>query len=99
MRSRSLREIQQKGEKAISGIEPLLITTRKGPIGVLMPVTLDSLSFIQREIQKVTALQSLRDSWALAKELKLDRLSDIEINHEVKMVRKILSKKRKSQKQ
>ncbi len=97
MRTKSLREIQQQGEKAISGFEPFLITSRKGPLGVLMPVSVESLSYVQKEMQKIAALESLRNSWNLSKENGLDKLSDAEIQKEVKLARKERLKAKKKQ--
>ncbi|MEO5969893.1 MAG: hypothetical protein ABIQ95_08195 [Bdellovibrionia bacterium] len=93
MRAKALRELQQQGEKAISSQEPILLTNRKGPVGVLIPVTQESLPFLQAETEKWMALQSLKKTWALAREVGLDQLSLEEINQEVKQARRKIRKK------
>jgi antitoxin (DNA-binding transcriptional repressor) of toxin-antitoxin stability system len=87
MNAKSLRELQQKGGKAI-GNEPVVVTSRKGPVGVLIPVTSESLPRIQQEVQRMLALESLSETWKLAREAGLDRMTDEEINAEVRAVRK-----------
>ena len=89
MQTKSLREIQQKGERAIrTGDEPILLTTRKGPVGIFVPVTSESVSYMERDLRKMMALQSLRETWHLARETGLDRLSRAEIDREIGFVRK-----------
>src|SRR4051812_42706687 len=88
MRAKSLRELQQKGEKVISGDQPILLTSRKAPVGALIPVTLNSLPFVQAEAEKWMALESLRKTWALARETGLDQMSSAEIDQEIRQVRK-----------
>jgi hypothetical protein len=87
MDAKSLRELQQKGDKAI-GSEPVVIVNRKGPVGVLIPVTSESLPRVQQEIQRMLALESLTETWKLAKSAGLDQLSDQEIKTEILAVRK-----------
>ncbi len=96
MKTRSLREIQQKGERAITKNDPVVLTTRNGPIGILIPASLETIADLQRDIQKVLALQSLRETWKLASQKGLDRLSDVEINNEIKAVRKNAKSKHRS---
>ncbi|MGZ3697067.1 MAG: hypothetical protein ACXWPM_06370 [Bdellovibrionota bacterium] len=87
MNAKSLRELQQKGGKAI-GNEPVVVVNRKGPVGVLIPVTSESLPRVQQEVQRMLALESLSETWKLARETGLDRLTDEEIAAEVRAVRK-----------
>lgn len=87
MIAKSLREIQQKGEKSV-GTEPIVLTNRKGPVGILIPVTEETFPFIQREVRKLTALESLRKTWESARVMKLDRMPESEIQDEVKALRK-----------
>lgn len=87
MNAKSLRELQQKGGKAI-GSEPVVVTSRKGPVGVLIPVTSESLPRIQQEVQRMLALESLSETWKLAREIGLERMTDEEIQAEVRAVRK-----------
>jgi hypothetical protein len=87
MLAKSLRELQQKGEKAV-GKDPMVLTNRRGPVGILIPVTSETLPYIEREVQKMSAQQSLRKTWATAREHGLDRLSQDEIEQEVVAVRK-----------
>lgn len=87
MNAKSLRELQQKGSKAI-GNEPVVVTSRKGPVGVLIPVTSDSLPRIQKEVQRMLALESLSETWKLAREVGLALMTDEEIQAEVRAVRK-----------
>ena len=87
MNAKSLRELQQKGGKAI-GTEPVVVTSRKGPVGVLIPVTSESLPRVQQEVQRMLALESLSETWKLARESGLDRMTDVEIEAEVRAVRK-----------
>ena len=86
MNAKSLRELQQKGGKAI-GTEPIVVTSRKGPVGVLIPVTSESLPRVQQEIQKMLALESLSQTWKLAQETGLSLMTDQEIDSEVSAVR------------
>jgi len=88
MRAKPLRDLQQQGEKAIIGDQPILLTNRRGPVGVLIPVTQDSLPLIQAETEKWMALQSLKKTWALAREAGLDQLTLIDIDREIKQVRR-----------
>ncbi len=94
MRAKPLRELQQQGEKGISGEQPILLTSRKGPVGILIPVTQDSLPLIQAETEKWMALQSLKKTWVLARESGLDQLDLEEINREVRQVRRKKSSKK-----
>ncbi len=94
MNAKSLRELQQKGSKAI-GTEPIVVTARKGPVGLLIPVTAESLPRVQQEVQKMLALESLSETWKLARETGLDQMSDLEIEAEVRAVRKIAHAKPK----
>jgi hypothetical protein len=87
MNAKSLRELQQKGGKAI-GTEPVVVTSRKGPVGVLIPVTSESLGRVQQEVRRMLALESLTDTWRLAREAGLDQMSDHEIAAEVQAARK-----------
>jgi hypothetical protein len=79
---KSLRELQQKGEKAILGKDVILLTSRKGPVGVLIPVTRETLPVIQSETERMMAIQSLKKTWALARDLKLDQMEQDEIDLE-----------------
>lgn len=95
MKSKSLREFQQNGKKAIQGEHPMLLTNRKGPIGILIPVSSENLSFVQAEAEKIMALQSLKKTWELAKNLDLDQLTLEDIDKEIGTVRLARTKKRK----
>ena len=92
--AKSLRELQQKGEKAI-GQDPMIVFNRKGPLGVLIPVTQESLPRIQREIQKMLALESLSQSWKLAQEAGLDQLTENEVASEVRIARNAHAKSKR----
>lgn len=87
MNAKSLRELQQKGGKAI-GTEPVVVTSRKGPVGVLIPVTSESLPRVQQEVQRMLALESLSETWKFARKAGLDQMTDEEIEAEVHAVRK-----------
>ncbi len=87
MHSKSLRSLQQQGERSM-GTEPIVLTNRKGPVGILIPVTEESFAFIQREVKKLTALESLRETWESARGSKLDRMPELVIAEEVKALRK-----------
>ena len=88
MQAKTLRELQLKGEKMIADDQPTLITNRKGPVGVLIPVTKESLPLIQAEAEKWMALEALKKTWTLARKAGLDTLSDGEIDSEIKQLRR-----------
>lgn len=96
MLAKSLRELQQKGEKALEDKEPVLLTTRNGPIGILIPVDMNSLPELQRDLQRIIAMKSLRDTWSRARSTQLDKLTDDDIQDEIKLVRKGKKAKRKN---
>lgn len=87
MNAKSLRELQQKGGKAI-GKEPIVIMNRNGPVGVLIPVNSETLFRIQKEVERMLALESLSQTWQLARKAGLDQMTNEEINAEVSAVRK-----------
>ena len=88
VRTKSLRELQQRGERAIEGDSPLLLTSRKGVVGILLPVNEENLLDIQQDVQRITALQSLRKTWARAREAGLADMAPEDIDEEVKKVRR-----------
>lgn len=87
MRAKSLRELQSKGEKAIQGLEPILFSNRRGPVGFFLPVRTDTLALVQREVARIAALQSLEAARESAHRVGLDRLTASEIAAEIKIVR------------
>lgn len=96
MRTKSLRELQQKGERALTGDSPLLLTSRKGVVGILLPVTEENVLHVQADVQRLAAMHSLRKTWKRAHKLGLSTLSADDIDHEVRKVRKAARRGRRA---
>jgi hypothetical protein len=90
MRTIALRELQQKGLKAVNlfAHEPLLLEDRSGPAYFLIPVQKENLETQFLELERAMALSNLHNWQQRALELGLDQMSSEEINEEIKSVRK-----------
>ena len=89
MRQVSLREFRMRGEKALSSVpknEVVLLSGQKGPVYYLVPVQGD-IAIADQELRRAMALASLRESWRYAEEQGLDRVSDEEIDEEIRKIR------------
>ncbi|MBK9794925.1 MAG: prevent-host-death protein [Holophagaceae bacterium] len=90
MRQISLREFRTRGAKALEDVpkgESILLAGQKGPAYFLVPVVGD-VTLEDREIRRAMAKASLRESWRLAEEAGLGRMSDEEIQREVDQARR-----------
>jgi antitoxin (DNA-binding transcriptional repressor) of toxin-antitoxin stability system len=89
MRQVSLREFRTRGAKALESVpagETVLLSGQQGPAYFLVPV-LGDVALEDRELRRAMAKASLRESWRLAEESGLDRMSDDEIDKEIDQVR------------
>jgi antitoxin (DNA-binding transcriptional repressor) of toxin-antitoxin stability system len=89
MRQVSLREFRTRGGKALEGVpggETVLLSGQQGPAYFLVPV-LGDLALEDRELRRAMARASLRESWRIAEESGLSRLSATDITREIKTAR------------
>ena len=89
MRQVSLREFRTRGAKALESVpsgETILLSGQQGPAYFLVPVFGDVV-LEDRELRRAMAKASLRESWRLAEESGLDRMSEEEIDREIDQVR------------
>ena len=90
MRQVALREFRTRGVKALGQDEGqglVVLSGRQGPVFFLVPVQPGDLESQGRELLRAQAKASLR-AWQLrAQALGLDRLSDEEIDAEIKASR------------
>ena len=86
MRQVSLREFRTRGVKALAAVpkgETVLLAGQQGPAYFLVPVYGD-VAAEEREIRRVMARASLRESWRLAEKYPI---SDEEIEQEIQAAR------------
>ena len=89
MRQISLREFRTRGAKALESVpkgETVLLSGQQGPAYFLVPV-LGDIALEDQELRRAMAKASLRESWRLAQESGLDRMSEQEIDREIDQVR------------
>lgn len=89
MRQVPLREFRIRGEKALASVpkgEVVLLSGQKGPVYYLVPVQGD-LALGDKELRRAMAMASLQESWRYAAEQGFDRVSDEEIDNEIRKVR------------
>jgi len=89
MRQVSLREFRTRGAKALESVpagETVLLSGQQGPAYFLVPV-LGDIALEDRELRRAMAKASLRESWRMAEESGLDRMSEQEIDREIEQVR------------
>jgi len=94
MRQVPLREFRIRGEKALASVpkgEVVLLSGQKGPVYYLVPVQGD-LAIGDKELRRAMAMASLQESWRYAESRGLDKLSDEEIDEEIRTVRQQRSK-------
>ena len=95
MRQVPLREFRIRGEKALASVpkgEVVLLSGQKGPVYYLVPVEGD-LALGDKELRRAMAMASLQESWRYAEEQGFDRLSDEEIDEEVRKARRPKAKR------
>jgi antitoxin (DNA-binding transcriptional repressor) of toxin-antitoxin stability system len=98
MRQVALREFRIRGEKALESVpkgEVVLLSGQKGPVYYLVPVQGD-IALGDRELRRAMAMASLRESWRHAEEQGLDKISDEEIDEEIRIVREQRLKRKSS---
>ena len=89
MREVSLREFRTRGAKALESVpagETVLLSGQQGPAYFLVPV-LGDITLEDQELRRAMAKASLRESWRVAEESGLDRMSEQEIDKEIDQVR------------
>lgn len=89
MRQVSLREFRTRGAKALNAVprgETVLLSGQRGPAYFLVPVQGDVI-LADRELRRAMALASLRESWRLAEEAGLDKMTVAEIDAEIAAAR------------
>lgn len=90
MRQVSLREFRIRGAKAIGAVPPgetVLLAGQQGPAYFLVPVMGD-VAMEDRELRRAMAKASLRESWRRAVASRMASASEIEINTEIRKLRK-----------
>jgi antitoxin (DNA-binding transcriptional repressor) of toxin-antitoxin stability system len=91
MRQVSLREFRTRGAKALESVpkgETVLLSGQQGPAYFLVPV-LGDVALEDRELRRAMAKASLQESWRLAAESGLSRMSDDLIDREIEQVRTV----------
>lgn len=89
MRQVSLREFRMRGEKALSSVpkgEVILLSGQKGPVYYLVPVQGD-IAIADKELRRAMAMASLQESWRYAEQQGYDRVSDEDVDAEIRKVR------------
>jgi antitoxin (DNA-binding transcriptional repressor) of toxin-antitoxin stability system len=89
MRQVSLREFRTRGVKALESVpknETVLLAGQDGPAYFLVPVMGD-ITQQDIELRRAIAKASLRESWRIAEESGRDRITDEEIDAEIKLAR------------
>ena len=89
MRQVSLREFRTRGAKALQAVprgETILLSGQQGPAYFLVPVVGD-LAIADRELRRLMAQASLRESWRQAEEAGITNISMEEIDREIAIVR------------
>ena len=98
MRQVPLREFRIRGERALASVpkgEVVLLSGQKGPVYYLVPVQGD-LAIGDKELRRAMAMASLHESWRHAEQQGFDRVSDEEIDEEIRKVRRRKSKRKNS---
>jgi antitoxin (DNA-binding transcriptional repressor) of toxin-antitoxin stability system len=98
MRQVPLREFRIRGEKALAAVpkgEVILLSGQKGPVYYLVPVQGD-LAIGDKELRRAMAMASLQESWRYAEQQGLNRVSDEEIDEEIRKVRRGKLKRKSS---
>ncbi len=90
MQTVALRDLQQKGLKAIAGVsnELVLLESRAGPAYFLVPAQKANLDTQALELERAMALSNLHNWQQRATELGLNDMSLKEINQEIRAARK-----------
>lgn len=91
MQTIALRDLQQKGLKAINTAhndELILLESRSGPAYFLIPAQAHNLDAQSLELERAMALSNLHNWQQRAAELGLDEMSAEEINQEICLTRK-----------
>lgn len=98
MRQVALREFRTRGEKALASVpkgEVILLSGQKGPVYYLVPV-LGDLAIGDKELRRAMAMASLQENWRYAEKQGFDRVSDDEIEEEIRKVRQRKPKRKSS---
>jgi antitoxin (DNA-binding transcriptional repressor) of toxin-antitoxin stability system len=96
MRQISLREFRTRGSKALDAVpqgETVLLSGQQGPAYFLIPV-LGDVAMEDRELRRAMAKASLRESWVHARASGLDRMSEEEIDQEIRRVRTVRKRRK-----
>ncbi len=89
MRQVSLREFRTRGAKALTAVptgETVLLAGQQGPAYFLIPVQGD-VALADRELRRAMAIANLRESWRIAEEANLDKVTDADIDAEIAATR------------
>jgi antitoxin (DNA-binding transcriptional repressor) of toxin-antitoxin stability system len=90
MRQVPLREFRIRGQKALASVpkgEVILLSGQKGPVYYLVPVQGD-IAIGDKELRRAMAMASLQESWRFAEKRSIDKVSDDEIDEEIRRVSK-----------
>jgi antitoxin (DNA-binding transcriptional repressor) of toxin-antitoxin stability system len=96
MRQVSLREFRTRGAKALKQVprgETVLLSGQQGPAYFLVPA-LGDLSLQDQDLRTALAKASLRESWAYAEAAGASRMSEKQINAEIKQTRAELRRRK-----
>jgi hypothetical protein len=89
MQTLPLRDLQQRGSKAVPDThDPVILTGRQGPLYLLVPVDPAHLADQEREIRRALARANLRAWQEQAVDAGLDTLTDADIEAEIAAARK-----------
>lgn len=89
MQSIPLRDLQQRGAKAVPDThDPVVLTGRHGPLYLLVPADPAHLAEQEREIRRAMARTNLRSWQEQAVATGLDALTDAEIEEEIAVARR-----------
>lgn len=98
MRQVPLREFRIRGEKALASVpkgEVVLLSGQKGPVYYLVPVQGD-IAIGDKELRRAMAMASLQESWRFADKQGFNKVSDDEIDGEIRKVRQRKPKRKSS---
>jgi antitoxin (DNA-binding transcriptional repressor) of toxin-antitoxin stability system len=91
MRLVSIRELRTKTRSIrawLSAAEDIVLTSNGKPIGILSPVTEETLEVELMAMRQARAVRALNRLQELSHLSGVDRLSDEDINHEISVVRR-----------
>lgn len=92
LKKTTLRDIQQRGKRAIKTTS--IVFDRTGPVGMFVPANIDTLPRLQAAVRRYEALESLRAGWLASEKTGVNQLTDRDIDLEIKRARRDRKKRR-----